>query len=77
MLREGERRAKADTPYGGTRRISFLAQNAETLDAIPDNSVDLYTISFGIRNVTNIPAALATAYRVLKPGGVFACLAGV
>ena len=74
MLREGERRAKADTPYGGTPRISFLAQNAETLDAIPDNSVDLYTISFGIRNVTNIPAALATAYRVLKPGGVFACL---
>lgn len=74
MLREGERRAKADTPYGGTPRISFLVQNAETLDAIPDNSVDLYTISFGIRNVTSIPAALAAAHRVLKPGGVFACL---
>lgn len=55
-------------------RISFLVQNAETLDKIPDNSVDLYTISFGIRNVTDIPAALRSAHRVLKPGGVFACL---
>jgi len=74
MLREGERRSLVDTPYGGTGRISFLVQNAETLDAIPDNSVDLYTISFGIRNVTNISAALRSAHRVLKPGGVFACL---
>ncbi|RPB19094.1 putative ubiquinone biosynthesis methyltransferase Coq5 [Terfezia boudieri ATCC MYA-4762] len=74
MLREGERRSLVDTPYGGTDRISFLVQDAETLDAIPDNSVDLYTISFGIRNVTNIPAALRSAHRVLKPGGVFACL---
>lgn len=74
MLREGERRALATTPYGGTDRISFLVQNAETLDQIESNSIDLYTISFGIRNVTNIPAALKSAYRVLKPGGVFACL---
>jgi ubiquinone/menaquinone biosynthesis C-methylase UbiE len=35
----------------------------------PDNSFDVYTISFGIRNVTRIPDALAEAYRVLKPGG--------
>ena len=34
-----------------------------------DNSFDRYTISFGIRNVTRIPDALAEAYRVLKPGG--------
>jgi len=41
---------------------------------IPDNSVDLYTVAFGIRNFSNIPAALREAHRVLKPGGVFACL---
>ena len=34
-----------------------------------DNSFDVYTISFGIRNVTRIPDALSEAYRVLRPGG--------
>merc|ERR1711939_811021 len=33
------------------------------------NSFDVYTISFGIRNVTNISKDLSEAYRVLKPGG--------
>ena len=41
---------------------------------IPDASVDLYTVAFGIRNFTSIPAALREVHRVLKPGGVFACL---
>ena len=35
----------------------------------PDASFDVYTISFGIRNVTRPQEALAEAYRVLKPGG--------
>ena len=48
--------------------------NAEELKDIPDNSIDLYTISFGIRNVTNIPKALREAHRVLKKGGRFMCL---
>ncbi|KAK3394923.1 ubiquinone biosynthesis methyltransferase coq5 [Podospora didyma] len=47
---------------------------ADITSAIPDNSVDLYTVAFGIRNFSNIPAALREAHRVLKPGGVFACL---
>lgn len=41
---------------------------------IAPNSLDLYTVAFGIRNFSNIGAGLAEAYRVLKPGGVFACL---
>ncbi|KXX83444.1 hypothetical protein MMYC01_200091 [Madurella mycetomatis] len=42
--------------------------------SIPSCSVDLYTVAFGIRNFSNIAAALREAHRVLKPGGVFACL---
>lgn len=53
---------------------SFIEGNAEDLSSIPDGSVDLYTISFGIRNVTNIPKALREAHRVLKKGGRFMCL---
>lgn len=41
---------------------------------IADESVDLYTIAFGIRNCTHIDRVLQEAHRVLKPGGVFACL---
>ncbi|KAI5804559.1 UbiE/COQ5 methyltransferase [Geopyxis carbonaria] len=73
MLREGEKRALTQG-YLPSDRISFKVENAETLSTIPSNSVDLYTISFGIRNVTHIDEALKSAYRVLKPGGVFACL---
>lgn len=48
-------------------------ENAETL-SFPDRHFDAYTIAFGIRNVTNIPAALGEAHRVLKFGGRFFCL---
>ncbi len=73
MLEEGKKRV-LDTQYRDGSRIKFLVQNAEILDAIPDNSQDIYTVSFGIRNFTNIPKALESAHRVLKPGGIFACL---
>ena len=75
MLKEGELRyAKLKWATEGKNRVEFLVQNGETMDAIPDNSKDVYTIAFGIRNFTNIQKGLNTAYRVLKPGGIFACL---
>ncbi|PSS18429.1 hypothetical protein M430DRAFT_87257, partial [Amorphotheca resinae ATCC 22711] len=73
MLDEGRKRSLA-TCYAHSPRLDFLVANAEHLDAIPDNSVDLYTVAFGIRNFTNKDVALREAYRVLKPGGLFACL---
>jgi len=73
MLAEGRKRAAAG-PYAGTGRLDFVEANAEKLPMIPDNSVDLYTVAFGIRNFTHKDAALREAFRVLKPGGVFACL---
>src|SRR3546814_16181046 len=39
-----------------------------------DQFFDAYTIAFGIRNVTDIPAALKEAHRVLRYGGRFFCL---
>ena len=73
MLAEGRKRALR-TPYGGTDRIDFRQGNAESLDFVKSDSVDLYTVAFGIRNFTNKDAALREAFRVLRPGGVFACL---
>jgi 2-methoxy-6-polyprenyl-1,4-benzoquinol methylase len=73
MLTEGRKRS-IDTPYYNTKRLSFMVANAQEMPSIPDNSIDLYTVSFGIRNFTDKQAALYEAFRVLKPGGVFACL---
>lgn len=53
--------------------INWVCGNAEELP-FEDNSFDVYTIAFGIRNVTHIDRALAEAKRVLKPGGHFLCL---
>jgi demethylmenaquinone methyltransferase/2-methoxy-6-polyprenyl-1,4-benzoquinol methylase len=53
--------------------IAYLAGDAEHLP-IASRSVDAYAIAFGLRNVTNIEAALREAHRVLKIGGRFFCL---
>lgn len=73
MLAEGKKRS-VQTPYYNTQRLSFMEANAESMPSVPDNSVDLYTVVFGIRNFTDKQAALNEAFRVLKPGGVFACM---
>lgn len=57
----------------GAERIDWIAAEAEHLP-FPDASVDLVTISFGIRNATRPEDALREIARVLKPGGRFLCL---
>ena len=58
---------------GYLKGFKWVHGNAEALK-FKDNSFDLYTISFGLRNVPKIDDALEEAYRVLKPGGQFFCL---
>jgi demethylmenaquinone methyltransferase/2-methoxy-6-polyprenyl-1,4-benzoquinol methylase len=65
MLVEGRKRAEAARQ---AERLDWVVGDAMALP-FADNSFDVYTISFGIRNVTRIADALSEAYRVLKPGG--------
>jgi demethylmenaquinone methyltransferase/2-methoxy-6-polyprenyl-1,4-benzoquinol methylase len=69
MLAVGMERAEAK----GLKGLAWKQENAESL-SFQDASFDAYTIAFGIRNVTDIPAALKEAHRVLKHGGRFFCL---
>ena len=71
MLSVGRDRA-ADKGYTD-QDFEWVTGNAEDLP-FPDNSFDVYTIAFGLRNVTRIDTALKEAARVLKPGGRFYCL---
>ena len=73
MLAEGKKRS-LQTSYARSDRVEWLEANAEDLHTVADNSIDLYTVAFGIRNFTDKQKALEEAFRVLKPGGVFACL---
>lgn len=70
MLRVGRDRA-IDKGYAND--FTWVTGNAESLP-LPDASADVYTIAFGLRNVTHIDTALTEALRVLKPGGRFYCL---
>jgi len=72
MLEVGKQRAREQNIPD--QDIQFIESNAETLSFLPDNSVDIYSISFGIRNCTNLDKVLKEAHRVLKKGGRFLCL---
>lgn len=65
MLEQGRKRAEAERLSG---HLEWVVGDAMALP-FAANSFDVYTISFGIRNVTRIPDALTEACRVLKPGG--------
>jgi demethylmenaquinone methyltransferase / 2-methoxy-6-polyprenyl-1,4-benzoquinol methylase len=69
MLEVGKQRAERR----GITGLEWQVENAERL-SFDDASFDGYTIVFGIRNVTDIPAALREAHRVLKRGGRFFCM---
>jgi demethylmenaquinone methyltransferase/2-methoxy-6-polyprenyl-1,4-benzoquinol methylase len=65
MLIEGRKRAEAESMHDS---LDWVVGDAMALP-FPDNTFDVYTISFGIRNVTRPQEALNEAYRVLRPGG--------
>jgi demethylmenaquinone methyltransferase/2-methoxy-6-polyprenyl-1,4-benzoquinol methylase len=69
MLAVGEERARQQA----IPNLTWKVENAEAL-SFGNARFDAYTIAFGIRNVTDIPAALREAHRVLKRGGRFYCL---
>ena len=55
------------------KNVSFLLSDANDL-VFPDNTFDVVTVSFGIRNIPDTVAVLTEIKRVLKPGGEFFCL---
>ena len=71
MLEVGKKRA---VERGSFHDLDFKVVNAEDLSDFESDSHDLYTIAFGIRNVTDRQKALNEAYRILRHGGRFMCL---
>ena len=69
MLEVGKQRAERRRLTG----LSWKQENAEQL-SFADATFNAYTVVFGIRNVTDIPAALREAHRVLRRGGRFYCM---
>jgi|TARA_B110000211_G_scaffold12450_1_gene13030 demethylmenaquinone methyltransferase/2-methoxy-6-polyprenyl-1,4-benzoquinol methylase len=67
MFEEGKKNLKK------LKNINWIKSQAEKLP-LKDNTYDYYSISYGIRNVSDINKALKEAHRVLKPGGRFMCL---
>ena len=68
-----ERMIAAGRARAGLEKVSWAVGDAQALP-FPDSACDAFCIAFGLRNVTDIGAALAEARRVLRPGGRFLCL---
>ncbi len=71
MLNVGKERSRN---LAFANKIDWKVGNAEDLKNEKDETYDVYTIAFGIRNCTNLDKVVKEAYRVLKPGGRFLCL---
>ena len=67
MLSQGKIKLKK---YNSIKWINSSAENIP----VESNTFDYYSISYGIRNVSDIDKVLKEAFRVLKPGGRFMCL---
>lgn len=65
MLARGRARLTDEGIVGNVRHVLADAQRLP----FPHNYFDCVTIGFGLRNVTNIPLALASMHSVLRPGG--------
>ena len=67
MIEKGKKRLR------GYKNIKWVVAEAEKLP-FENDTVDFYTISFGLRNTKNLNKSIKEAYRVLKKGGRFFCL---
>ena len=67
MIREGKKN------FINLKNVKWSNNYAEKLKTY-SNYYDYYTISFGLRNTTNLNKSISEAYRVLKKGGRFLCL---
>jgi len=72
MLNEGLIKLRKSHP-GSIDRLKMIEADATELK-FPAEEFSAVTISFGLRNVKDPDACLKEVYRVLKPGGFFACL---
>ena len=67
MIEKGKERLK------NYKNLEWKIGSGEKLD-VKNGTFDFYSISFGLRNTSNVEKTISEAYRVLKPGGRFLCL---
>ena len=73
MLEFGKERLSSENLHESSKDFAWVVGDGQNLP-FNDNSFDLFTISFGIRNYGDVTKGLQEAFRVLKPGGRFMCL---